>query len=125
MIGYDQNRMQFLLLIYTDETAWARYSRAEQQSILAGHATFRAEAEAAGKFVSEQMLQPTTNSVRVRRREGKYRRKNGPFRDNPEQLGGYYVLECDDIDEAVRWSAKLPEVRSGSIIVRELVAGLI
>ena len=111
-----------MLLIYTDETAWSGYSRAEQQGILVGHANFRAEAQAAGKYVSEQMLQPTTHAVRLRRRNSKYLRKQGPLRDEPEQLGGFYILDCEDEAEAVRWAVKLPEIRLGTIIVRELVA---
>ena len=111
-----------MLLIYTDETARSRYSRAEQQGILDDHAKFRAEAQAAGKYVSEQMLQPTTHAVRLRRRQGKYLRKQGPLRDQPEQFGGYFILDCEDQAEAVRWAVKLPEVRLGTVIVRELVA---
>jgi len=112
--------MKFLFLIYADESAWSESSRAEQQGILDAHANFRAEAEAAGKYVDEQMLQPTTHAVRIRKREGKYRRKDGPF-EGSEQLGGCYVFDCDDLDEAIRWAAKLPEVRTGSIVIREIV----
>jgi hypothetical protein len=66
-------------------------------------------------------LYPTTSATTVRLREGKILTTDGPFAETKEQLGGYYMLNCKDLDEAIELAAKIPEARHGSIEIRPIV----
>ena len=83
---------------------------------------FATEAKAAGVLVSNDGLSPVTDATTVRVRNGKRLIVDGPFAETHEQLGGYYMLDCKDLDEAIRWAAKIPIAKYGSIEVRPLNA---
>jgi hypothetical protein len=79
-----------------------------------------AEAQAAGVLIANDGLQPVTTATTVRVRNGKSLITDGPFAETHEQFGGYSVLECADLDEAIRWAGKIPTAKYGSIEIRPL-----
>lgn len=112
--------MQYLLLIYEDEKRWATMSEA------AGGAEV-GEYRAFGKEHGERIkggnaLQPTATATTVRVRNGKRLTSDGPFAETKEQLGGYYLVEAADLEEAIAMAEKIPGARYGSIEVRPIMA---
>lgn len=113
--------MRYLLLIYTQEAAEIEATPAEQEAIMNAYFAFSNEVREAGVMVGGEALQPTTTATTVREREGKILTTDGPFAETSEQLGGYYMLDCPDLDEAIAWAAKIPGAKHGSIEIRPLV----
>lgn len=106
--------MRYMLLIYTDETAAADMSRQEKEKIQAAHWAVMDEATQRGVFRGAGPLQPTSCTTTVRKHDGKLLITDGPFAETKEQLGGYYILDCENLDEAIDWAAKLPTARGSS-----------
>jgi hypothetical protein len=75
----------------------------------------------AGVYIGGNALLPTTTATTVRVREGRTLTTDGPFAETKEQLGGYYLLDCNDLDEAIEWAAKIPSVGRGSVEVRPVM----
>jgi hypothetical protein len=113
--------MQYLLTIYSDESWYATASPQELGAVMEAYNRFTEEAKAAGAFVGGEGLQPTATATTVRVRDGEALLTDGPFAETREQLGGFYLLECADLDEATRWAAKIPEAKRGSIEVRPVM----
>jgi len=108
--------MKYLLLIYDTEKRWeAGYDKME----LAEYGAFGKEFSA--KILGGNALKPTTTATTVRVRDGKRLTTDGPFAETKEQLGGYYLVEAADLDEALGIAAKIPAARYGSIEVRPLM----
>jgi hypothetical protein len=82
--------------------------------------TFATEAKAAGVLLANDGLSPVSDATTLRVREGKTLIADGPFAETHEQLGGYYLIDCKDLDEALSWAAKIPSAQYGSIEVRPL-----
>jgi len=113
--------MQYLALIYADEKIEAAKTPEQQQQLLADYMAFGEAAGKAGVIVRGDALQPTDTATTVRVRGGKVLTTDGPFAETKEQLGGYYLLECKDLDEALHWAAKIPNARDGSVEVRPIM----
>lgn len=113
--------MQYLALIYSNEADRDNNTPEQGKEIFAKYMAFNEEAKAAGVFVGGDALMPTSTATTVRMRDGKLLTTDGPFAETKEQLGGYYMLECKDLDEAIRWAAKIPTSVHGSIEVRPLM----
>jgi hypothetical protein len=113
--------MRYLLTIYEDESSWATMSPEESGRIMARYGAFGDEAKAAGAFKDGEGLQPTQTATTVRLRGGERLVTDGPFAETKEQLGGYYLLECKDLDEAIAWAAKIPGAETGSVEVRPVM----
>ena len=113
--------MRYLLTIYTDESRYASMTPEESAQLMADYGAFGREAEAAGVFLGGDGLQPTSTATTVRVRDGETLFTDGPFAETREQLAGYYLLDCPDLDEATRWAAKIPDARSGAIEVRPVM----
>ena len=113
--------MQYMLLIYGDEQAWTTRSEEENGKMFQAYGAYTEELRASGAFVDGAPLQPTETATTVRIREGEQVVTDGPFAETKEQLGGYYLIEADSIDEALEWAAKVPSARLGSIEVRPVV----
>jgi hypothetical protein len=112
--------MQYLLLIYENEQIAAKMSSAERGAFHEGYMTFTKEQRAAGKVVAGEALQPVQSATTVRVREGKTLTTDGPFAETREQLGGFYMIEAKDLDEARAIAAKIPSAAHGSIEVRPI-----
>jgi hypothetical protein len=82
---------------------------------------FTEDTKKSGVFVGGEALHPTSTATTVRLRDGKLTTTDGPFAETKEQLGGYYLLECKDLDEAIQWAARIPHSRIGSIEIRPVV----
>ena len=113
--------MKYMLLIYHDEPSWDALTEAERQQIYLEYRKLRGELEARGTFLNGSQLQPITTATTVRVRDGKELITDGPFAETHEQLGGYFLIEAKDLDEATSIAARIPSARTGTIEVRPLV----
>ena len=113
--------MKYLCMIYTDEAAESRKSQAQQQELMGAYYAFTNAVRDAGVYCAGEALHPTSTATTVRVRNNKTLTTDGPFAETKEQLGGYYLLECNDLDEAIQWAAKIPNAKDGSIEVRPIV----
>jgi len=110
--------MKYMLLIHDDEKAWAKLSEAERGKIYAEYGQFGQSVKTSGNYLAGAQLQPTTMATSVRVREGKRLVTDGPFAETREQLGGYYLVEAKDLDEAIGIAARIPSAKMGTIEVR-------
>jgi hypothetical protein len=113
--------MKYLLTIYTDESRYASMTPEDSGRLMAEYGAFGREAQEAGVLLGGEGLQPTATATTVRVRDGETLFTDGPFAETREQLGGYYLLECADLDEAARWAAKIPDARAGAVEVRPVM----
>jgi hypothetical protein len=113
--------MKYMLLIHDDEQAWAKMSETERQRVYAEYGQFGQQVRSGGQYLAGAQLQPTSTATSVRVREGKRLVTDGPFAETREQLGGYYLIEAKDLDEAIGIAAKIPSARMGTIEVRPVV----
>ncbi len=112
--------MKYMLLMYASESQVPKYTPEESQAIYQDWLGLLKEAKAAGVLLSNNGLSPTTNATTVRVREGKTLTTDGPFAETHEQLGGFMVLDCQNLDEAISWAAKIPHAKYGSVEIRPL-----
>lgn len=113
--------MNYMLLVYANASEAPEYTPEQQQAWVQAWYAYVAEAEAAGVLVSNGGLQPVADATTVRVRDGKTLITDGPFAETHEQLGGYFLLDCKDLDEAISWAAKLPGAKYGSVEVRPVM----
>jgi hypothetical protein len=113
--------MQYLLLIYEDEKHGASMSQAEQGQLYNDYMAFTNGIKESGHFKAGEALQPVSTATSVRVREGKTLTTDGPFAETREQLGGFYLVEAKDLDEAIAIAAKIPSAKNGTIEVRPLM----
>jgi hypothetical protein len=112
--------MRYLLMICTDETADQASSPEEQGATLAEYGAFTEEMGARGVLQGGERLRGTSDATTVRVRDGEIVTSDGPFAETKEQVGGYFVVDCKDLDEAIEVAAKIPGAKSGSIEVRPI-----
>jgi hypothetical protein len=112
--------MQYLLMIYENEAQSTDLSPAQKGAMFAEYGEFTRAIKASGHFRAGDALQPTAKATTVRVREGKNLVTDGPFAETREQLGGYYLVEAADLDEAIALAARIPGARSGSIEIRPI-----
>ena len=113
--------MKYLLTIYTDESGFADVTPQDVQQLMAAYEAFGREVTEAGAMLGGEGLQPSATATTVSVRDGETITSDGPFADTREQLGGYYLLDCRDLDEAIGWAAKIPGARGGTIEVRPVM----
>jgi len=113
--------MKYLCLIYESEKNWANVSPADGEAIMNEYFAFTSDIQKNGKYIAGEALQPTHTATTVRVRGGKVSSTDGPFAETKEQLGGFYLIEAKDLNDAIQVAAKIPAARSGSIEVRPLV----
>ena len=104
--------MRYMMLIYTKETE-SGPTPEEAAQIKAAHYTVIQEATRKGVFQGAEPLAPTTTATTVRVQNGKSLITDGPFAETKEQLAGYYILDCENLDEAIEWAAKIPTACKG------------
>ena len=112
--------MKYLCLIYSDETLWPKLPKAETDAMMSEYMSFSADIQESGHFVAANRLQPTPAATTIRIRNGKLSTTDGPFAETKEQLGGYYLLEARDLNEAIQIASRIPGARVGSIEVRPI-----
>ena len=110
--------MKYMLLIYTDEQSWAD---GEREACFKESAQLCQDLQARGQYISAKPLQPVATATTVRVRNGKPMITDGPFAETREQLGGYFMVEAKDLNEAINIAAKIPGARKGTVEVRPVV----
>ena len=113
--------MQYLLMIYQNEAEYAKMDAATGQKMMEEYGVFTQGIIQSGNFKAGDRLQPTATATTVRVRDGKTLTTDGPFAETKEQLGGYYLVEAKDLDEATKLAARIPGARVGSIEVRPIM----
>jgi hypothetical protein len=113
--------MKYLLAIYTDESRWNDLGDEDRQAVYREYGTVTEELARRGMMIDGAELRPTTTATTVRVRDGRALVTDGPFAETKEQLGGYFVLECESLDDAIEAAGTIPTARHGSIEVRPLV----
>jgi hypothetical protein len=113
--------MQYLLLIYDNENFWSKMSEAEQGAIYKEYGEFTESIKKSGNHKAGHQLQPVATATTVRIRDKKRVVTDGPFAETKEQLGGFYLIEAKDLDQAIELAARVPSARHGSIEVRPIV----
>src|SRR5207253_1918759 len=111
-------RMQYMLLIYLEEQA---LSETEREQCYLDSAQFAHQLNAKGQYVSAAPLHPTSTATSVRIREGKRLVTDGPFAETREQLGGFFLIDAKDLDEAIAIAAQIPMARKGTVEVRPVL----
>src|SRR5262249_3412868 len=117
----EAGRMQYLLLIYGNEEAFHRMSKAEQDGILKEYGEFTKSIAQSGHYRGGNELAEVSTATTVRLRDGKKTVTDGPFAETKEQLGGYYLVEARDLDDALALAARIPSARWGAIEVRPII----
>jgi hypothetical protein len=105
--------MRYMFLIYSREGDFAEASVEDREQIKAGHWAVMDESRRKGVFIAGEPLQPTTTATTVRKEGGRPLVLDGPFAETKEQLAGYYILDCNNLDEAIAWAAKIPAACRG------------
>jgi hypothetical protein len=114
--------MKYLVLIYDSEQLMADMPKGEMEAFLGEYGGYTDALRKAGVFVAGEGLQPTNTATTVRTRHGKTLHTDGPFAETKEALGGFYLIDVPNLDEALKWAAKCPSARIGSIEVRPVMA---
>jgi hypothetical protein len=112
--------MKYLAAIYIDEQGGGR-DPDEGRATMAAYDAFGREATEAGVLVTGDGLEPTSTATTVRVRDGERFLTDGPFAETKEQLAGFYIFECKDLDEAIGWAARIPGAKTGSVEVRPVM----
>jgi hypothetical protein len=113
--------MRYALLIYASEQDWAGQTEEESQAVNQEYMTFTKGIIDRGLMKGGEALQPTSTATSVRVRNGDTLTTDGPFAETKDQLGGFYLVDCKDLDEAVEVAAGIPDARRGTIEVRPIM----
>jgi hypothetical protein len=107
--------VRYMLLVYTNESQMALATEEMLSLVAEGHRAIQDEGKRAGAFVAADPLARTATATTVRVRDGRRMVVDGPFAETKEQLAGYYILECRDLDEAIDWAEKIPTACAGGV----------
>jgi len=115
--------MKYILLDYVNESGWPALTRAEQEHWLGAYRAYMEAMAKAGVLKSSNGLRPTASATTVRTTNGKTQVLDGPYADSKEQLGGFHIIEVDDLDAAISWAARSPTALHGVVEVRPVMEG--
>jgi hypothetical protein len=113
--------MKYLCLIYDEESTWATMPKGESDAMMGEYMAFTDGIRESGQYVAGEALQPVSTATTVRVRNGQLSTTDGPFAETKEQLGGFYLVEARDLNEAIQVASRIPSARLGSIEVRPVV----
>ncbi len=113
--------MRYLCLIYDDEKKLAGMPKGESDAFMGEYFAFTEDVRKSGHLVAGEALHPVQTATTLRMRDGRLVTTDGPFAETTEQLGGFYLIEARDLNEAMQVAAKIPSVRTGSIEVRPVM----
>ncbi len=114
--------MRYLLMIFCDENVYDRMTSAERDTIFAGYGTLTSELKSTGKLLGSDALQPTSTATVVKVRNGETLTLDGPYAETKEQLGGFYEIDAEDLDEAIKWATRVPSYGNMSVEIRPVMA---
>jgi hypothetical protein len=112
--------MRYLCLIYSDEQRFATMTKAEMDALMGEYFAFTDDIRKSGHYIGGEALQPVQTATSVRLRNGKVSATDGPFAETKEQLGGYYLINAKDLNDAIQVAARIPSARAGTIEVRPI-----
>ena len=112
--------MKYMLLVYLDES-WEKRPLAERQQIYLGQVKVTEELQARGQYLAGSPLHPPSTATSVRVRDGKRLVTDGPFAETREQLGGYYLIDAHDLDEALKIAERIPAAKHGTVEIRPVL----
>jgi hypothetical protein len=121
MTGTETKTKRYIALIYTDESRDASATPEDMQKVMAAYNAYTEEITKAGVMDTGDALDSISTATTVRLRNGQRLTTDGPFAETKEQLGGFYVLKCKDLDEAIHWASKIPAAEYGSVEVRPIM----
>ena len=113
--------MRYVFLIYSQENEWDARTEEEQKATVDAYREIAREASAKGILEGADELQAITAATTVRMRDGRALITDGPFAETKEQLGGYFILNCENLDEAIEWAQRFPTAQVGCIEIRPIV----
>jgi hypothetical protein len=113
--------MRYLLLIYGDESIWTDAGPEEMAATMAAHEAFSQATRVEGILRGGEALEPTASATSVRVRDGRTMLSDGPYAETREQLGGFYIVECESLDQAVDAARRIPEAVHGVVEVRPIM----
>lgn len=113
--------MRYMLLIWENEAISAAQSEAEREAVFAEYRRFTDDIRTTGVFQAGDPLMPSETATTIRVREGRTVSTDGPFAETREQLGGYYIVDCETLEEACSYAARIPTARDGAIEVRPIM----
>ena len=113
--------MRYLCLIYDEEKKQAGMSKADGEAMTSEYGVFTDSIKKSGHFVGGEALQPTSSATTVRVRNGKMSSTDGPFAETKEQLGGYYLINAKDLNDAMKVASRIPAAKYGSVEVRPIL----
>ena len=113
--------MEYLLLVYSNEKTDPQPGTPDGDSFFNAYMQFTEEVQKKGLMLGSNALQEVSMATTVRVRDGKTQTTDGPFAETKEQLGGYYLLDCKDLDQAIEYAAKIPSAKNGSIEIRPVM----
>jgi hypothetical protein len=113
--------MRYLCLIYDDEKKIAGMSPSETEAFMGEYFAFGDSIQKSGHHLAGEALQPVETATTVRVRNGKTTTTDGPFAETKEQLGGFYMIEARDLNDAIKVAARIPSARTGSVEVRPIM----
>ena len=113
--------MKYLCLIYDDEKKMGTMSKSEGDAFMGEYFAFTDGIRSSGHYIGGEALQSVQTATTVRSRNGKISATDGPFAETKEQLGGYYLINAKDLNEAIQVAAKIPSARLGSVEVRPVM----
>lgn len=113
--------MRYILLIYGNENPNPAPTTEEMNAEMNAYNAFTQEVSERGVLLSGDALHPTSAATTVRVRDSKVLTTDGPFAETKEQLGGFYMVQCNNLDEAIEWAAKIPGAQHGSIEIRPVM----
>jgi hypothetical protein len=113
--------MRYAVTIYVDEALRESATPEQTQQMSQAYAELAQEMEQQGVIAAGEGLYPTSTATTVRVRDGQREVTDGPFAETKEQLGGFFVLDCNDLDEAIGWAARIPGAQIGSVEVRPVL----
>jgi hypothetical protein len=116
-----EDAMKYLCLIYDEEATLAALSKEEGDAMMGEYFTFSDDIAKSGHYVAGEALQPVATATTIRMRNGRLSTTDGPFAETKEQLGGFYLIEARDLNEAIQIASRIPSVRYGSIEIRPVV----
>ncbi len=113
--------MRYLCLLYEDEKGFEKMPKEEADAIINEYFTFTEDIKGTGSYLAGEALQPTDTATTVRVRNGKTQATDGPFAETKEQLGGFYMINAKDLNEAIQVAARIPAARYGCVEVRPIM----
>ena len=123
MADKEERAVKYILLIYGDEREWTSMSKEEMATVYEEHGAYADAMVKAGVMRGGYELQPVATATSLRFTNGKAKTFDGPFAETKEQLGGYYIIEVDTLDQAIEWAEKMPAMASGTVEIRPLGMG--